>query len=131
MTRKLTENSLGIAWAYSPPEFAVHKGVRVLQPEFADHKGVHVLFGFSRSHLYLLASQGLIRSVSIRRTGTTRGRRLYDCASIRNFLNKRATGGEQEGKAQLEGKREELSGEASKSYQRDSVSGWSVDCQGG
>jgi hypothetical protein len=79
----------------------------VLQPEFADHKGVHVLFGFSRSHLYLLASQGLIRSVSIRKPGTTRGRRLYDCAQIRDFLNKRATGGgEQERKAEGEAKGE-------------------------
>ena len=64
------------------------------QPEFCDSKQARPLFGFSRSHLYLLASQGFIRSVSIRRPGTTRGRRLFDCASIRAFLNKRATGGE-------------------------------------
>jgi hypothetical protein len=63
-------------------------------PEFCDSKQARPLFGFSRSHLYSLASQGLIRSVSIRKPGTTRGRRLFDCASIRAFLNKRATGGE-------------------------------------
>ena len=62
--------------------------------EFCDSKQLRQLFGLSRSHAYLLIEEGLIRSVSIRRPGTTRGRRLFDCASVRAFLNKRATGGE-------------------------------------
>ena len=56
------------------------------QPEFADHKGVRALYGLSRAHAYQLAMQGKIRSVSIRRPGAIRGRRLFDCASIRAFL---------------------------------------------
>jgi hypothetical protein len=56
------------------------------QPEFADHKGVRGLFGLSRSFTYNLAAEGKIQSVSLRRPGTVRGRRLFDCASIRNYL---------------------------------------------
>lgn len=56
-------------------------------PEFVDAKGANALFGLKRSHLYLLAASGSIRSVSLRRPGTIRGRRLFDCASIRKFLN--------------------------------------------
>jgi len=56
-------------------------------PEFTDHQGVKRHFGFSRSYAYWLASEGKIRSVSIRKPGALKGRRLFDCASIRNFLN--------------------------------------------
>ena len=57
------------------------------KPEFADAKGARQSFGLSRSHLYELNSRGKIRSVSIRRPGAVRGRRLFDCESIRTFLN--------------------------------------------
>jgi hypothetical protein len=57
------------------------------QPEFVDHKGVRALYGLSRSSAYNLAAEGKIRTVSLRRPGTIRGRRLFDCASIRKFLN--------------------------------------------
>ena len=56
-------------------------------PEFVDHKGLHATFGLSRAHAYILASQGAIRSVSLRKPGATRGRRLFECASVRAFLN--------------------------------------------
>ncbi len=85
----LTDKAIGVAWVSS-------------QPEFADYKGVRALYGLSRAHAYLLAAEGKIRSVCIRREGATRGRRLFDCASIRAFLNKCANvnGGENEGSAQ-------------------------------
>lgn len=60
-------------------------------PEFADHKNARALFGLSRSYLYNLANEGKIRSVSIRKPGAIRGRRLFDCASIRAFLEGSAT----------------------------------------
>ena len=56
---------------------------------FNDGKVGHTarkLFGLSRSYLYLLASEGKIRSVSIRKPGATKGRRLFCCASIREFI---------------------------------------------
>ena len=72
------------------------------KPEFADAKGARQSFGLSRSHLYDLNSRGKIRSVSIRRPGAVRGRRLFDCESIRNFLNSCADHGaeNQEGGAE-------------------------------
>ena len=66
----------------------------IATPEFCDSKQVKALFGLSRTHAYLLAQEGQIRSVSLRRRGATRGRRLFDCASIRAFLNKSAEAGE-------------------------------------
>jgi hypothetical protein len=56
------------------------------QPEFADYQTARRLYGLSRSHLYALINERKIRSVSIRKPGAIRGRRLFDCASIRNFL---------------------------------------------
>jgi len=55
-------------------------------PEFVDSHGLKRLFGISRSHAYLLANAGQIRSVSLRQRGHTKGRRLFDCDSVRAFL---------------------------------------------
>jgi hypothetical protein len=57
-------------------------------PEFVDHKSLRALFGLSRAHAYLLAGEGKIRSVCIRRPGANRGKRLFDCQSVRDFLAK-------------------------------------------
>ncbi len=62
-----------------------HQAVTTL-PEFADHRTARALFGLSRSYLYNLANERKIRSVSIRKPGAVKGRRLFDCASIRAFL---------------------------------------------
>lgn len=59
-------------------------------PEFADHRTARALFGLSRSYLYNLAGERKIRSVSIRKPGALKGRRLFDCASIRAFLESSA-----------------------------------------
>ena len=55
-------------------------------PEFVDARGLRALFGISRTHGYFLADAGLVKTVSLRRPGTTRGRRLWDCESVRAFL---------------------------------------------
>jgi len=60
--------------------------------EYADAKGAKQIFGFSRAHLYNLIKEGKIRSSCIRRPGAFRGRRLFDCASIRAFLEKNIEG---------------------------------------
>ena len=54
--------------------------------EFADVNGVQMMFGLKRSIAYRLAADGLIRSVTLRRNGTVRGKRLFDCRSIRKYL---------------------------------------------
>ena len=66
---------------YSPP-------TELVIPEFCDSKQLKPLFGLTRSHAYLLASEGKIRTICLRRKGTTRGRRLFDCESIRRFFAK-------------------------------------------
>jgi hypothetical protein len=57
-----------------------------LYPEFAGHAKMRELFDLSRTHLYRLSSEGKIRSVSLRERGKTRGRRLYDVQSVRDYL---------------------------------------------
>jgi hypothetical protein len=56
------------------------------RPEFVDAKGLRALFGISRSHGYSLAGAGLVKTVCLRRPGTTRGKRLWQCQSVREYL---------------------------------------------
>jgi Helix-turn-helix domain len=60
---------------------------RFLAPEFLDVDQVRIYFGIKQSLLYRLLAENKIRAVSIRQRGKTRGRRLFDVASIRAFLN--------------------------------------------
>jgi hypothetical protein len=55
-------------------------------PEFCDSVRANYHTGLSRSHLYLLANEGKIKSVCIRRPGSTRGRRLWHLPSILGYL---------------------------------------------
>lgn len=56
------------------------------RPEFVDAKNATKLFGLSRSYLYKLRDEGRITAVCIRRPGNVRGRRLFDAASLRSFI---------------------------------------------
>ncbi len=56
-------------------------------PEFCNSKGANYHTGLSRSHLYLLANEGKIKSVCIRRPGSTRGKRLWHLPSILTYLH--------------------------------------------
>lgn len=66
---------------------SVAMNVASIEPEFAGHKEIKLLFGLSRTHLFRLAKDGLIRSVNLRDKGKVRGRRLYQVASIRALLH--------------------------------------------
>jgi hypothetical protein len=55
-------------------------------PEFLDARGVEARFSIRRSLLYELHSGGDIQSVSLRRRGQSRGKRLFSVGSIRAFL---------------------------------------------
>jgi hypothetical protein len=57
--------------------------------EFGDARMARETFGISRSLLYELEASGLIRSVSLRRRGRLRGKRLWDFDSIRAYLTTR------------------------------------------
>jgi hypothetical protein len=56
--------------------------------EFTDAHGLRSMFGIGRSLAYQLVSEGAIRSISLRRKGNTRGKRLFNVASVREFLSK-------------------------------------------
>ena len=55
-------------------------------PEFLDARGVNARFSIRRSLLYELHNGGHIKSVSLRRRGQCRGKRLFSVDSIRRFL---------------------------------------------
>jgi hypothetical protein len=55
-------------------------------PEFVDVVGLRERFGIKRSLAYKLLKDGAIRGVSLRRKGQVRGKRLFDVASVRDFL---------------------------------------------
>jgi hypothetical protein len=59
--------------------------------EFIDLPGLRERFGIRRSLAYVLISEGVIRSVCLRRRGQIKGKRLIDVASVRNFLASQPT----------------------------------------
>ena len=61
-------------------------GPELAGPEFVDHHGATAMFCLSRPYLYRLASEGHIRTVLLRQPGKLKGRRLFECASLRAFL---------------------------------------------
>jgi hypothetical protein len=54
--------------------------------EFTDTDGLRSMFGIKRSLAYQLLGAGDIRGVSLRRQGRSRGKRLFDVASVREYL---------------------------------------------
>jgi hypothetical protein len=62
-------------------------------PQYADSKGLARITGLTRSHAYLLLSEGKIESVCIRRPGSTRGKRLWHIPSVLNFFETCKEGG--------------------------------------
>jgi len=60
--------------------------VAAQDPEFLDAQGVQARFSIRRSLLYELHNGGHVKSVSLRRRGQTRGKRLFSVDSIRAFL---------------------------------------------
>jgi len=84
--RKLDKKADGGAATFTTAPIATSWGV---DPEFVDIPGLLSRFGIKRSLAYLLISEGAIKSVSLRRRGTTKGKRLIDVASVRQFLNSR------------------------------------------
>lgn len=56
-------------------------------PQYADSKGLFKITGIGRSLAYLLFSEGKLESVSIRKPGSTRGKRLWHIPSALKFLD--------------------------------------------
>jgi hypothetical protein len=55
--------------------------------EWCDANQLRANFGINRSYAYDLIDEGLIKSKNIRRRGMQRGRRLFNVASVRSFLD--------------------------------------------
>ena len=64
----------------------------------APKSGAETNTGLTRSFLYQLAAQGLIRTVSIREPGKERGCRLFHLQSILEFISRHELGAQQEAK---------------------------------
>jgi hypothetical protein len=62
-----------------------------IEPEFVDFVGLRQLFGIKRSLAYQLMADGKIKSVSLRRRGALRGKRLFCVYSCREFLRGQMT----------------------------------------
>ena len=62
--------------------------------EFCDSPGAFFRFGLKRSMLYELSARGLIKGVSLRKRGATKGKRLWSCDSIRTYLSSQMDGAE-------------------------------------
>ena len=58
--------------------------------EFCDNPGAYALFGLRRSALYELHALGLIQGVTLRHRGRARGKRLWNCDSIRSYIASRS-----------------------------------------
>ena len=79
---QITENT-------TAPVHATPVYVAGQDPEFLDARGVEGRFSIRRSLLYELHNGGHIKSVSLRRRGQSRGKRLFSVDSIRAFLRER------------------------------------------
>jgi hypothetical protein len=67
---------------------------------------VVAIYDFPRYRLFECIKRGDFRSVLIKRPGTKRGLRLIDLDSLETFLNRFATGGEENGLVEVIGQEE-------------------------
>jgi hypothetical protein len=63
-----------------------------LSTEWTDYHGVQMLFGLRRSLAYHLWKSDLIKSRSLKHGSEKRGKRLFNVASIRQYLNEGGAG---------------------------------------
>ena len=65
---------------------AVNAGIVPCGPEFVDAKGLRCGFRNLSVSWLSLADAGLVKTVCLRKPGATRGKRLWQCQSIREYL---------------------------------------------
>jgi hypothetical protein len=61
-------------------------------PEFIGVRDFCAAFGVGRSTLYHLLDEGAVRSISLRLKGRTRGKRLIDVQSVREYFARQPNG---------------------------------------
>jgi hypothetical protein len=92
-SKKFNAESGGGEFTTSAPE-AAQVTVAAQTPEFLDAAGLQTRFGIKRSLAYSLLADGVIRGVSLRRKNRTRGKRLFCCDSVRDYLKQQMEAGE-------------------------------------
>lgn len=80
-------NNSSHIFTMSAPLQIIQSADVISKPEFGDYRTCRTLFNLSRSSLYELVAEGKIRSVSVRKRGNVRGKRLFVLDSIRTYLN--------------------------------------------
>jgi hypothetical protein len=86
LTKLMTPNSSGLHPLTTAPLSEATARASQLDPEFVDLEGLKSGWGIKRSLAYTLLAQGLIKGVSLRRRGQTRGKRLIQVDSVRSYL---------------------------------------------
>jgi hypothetical protein len=66
--------------------------VACLEPEFISIRAACRFSSIGRTQIYLLIRHGHLKSISLRKKGAARGRRLVSVASLRAYLNSFAEG---------------------------------------
>jgi hypothetical protein len=84
--KTLSKSNGGQQSLTTDPVRATPANVAGQDPEFLDARGIEGRFSIRRSLLYELHNGGHIKSVSLRRRGQSRGKRLFSVDSIREFL---------------------------------------------
>jgi len=62
--------------------------------EWCDSPGAKELFGLKRSMLYELLARGASAGCSLRKRGAVKGKRLWNCDSIRRYLQSQMEAGQ-------------------------------------
>jgi hypothetical protein len=89
MNKSINAVSGGGEFTTSAPDFAPVQAQSPNEPEFYAMPGPgQVLEGLRRGALYCLWRDGLIETVSVRRKGKNRGRRLIVAESLRKYLRR-------------------------------------------
>jgi len=83
---KNSNSTGGNAQTSVAPVHATPAYIAAQDPEFLDARGVEARFSIRRSLLYELHNGGHVKSVSLRRRGQARGKRLFSVDSVRAFL---------------------------------------------
>jgi hypothetical protein len=91
MAKLDTKKADGGTAAFTTQPVAASWGV---DPEFVDLPTLQARFGIKRSLAYLLIQDRVIKSVSLRRRGALKGKRLVCVQSVRSFLESRMRDGE-------------------------------------
>jgi hypothetical protein len=77
-----------------PADFGVDPHTAQLRA--AVHQLSMLVEAIKRGLAYTLLDEGVIEAVSLRRRGQSRGKRLFDVASVRRFLNQQIAAGRTE-----------------------------------